>query len=785
MGYHGLGLDKLGRACRDGLRACAFALAWSCLFAVQPAAGRAPATPSDVDAAAPALRASLDAKQVLVLVSYSMGRQGMDVYLRALTAGLAAAGLNPEHIHVEFINVNRIVAPSQRQMQQQLLLQQYGRRQIDLVITVQQPALAYKLNELKDVAPDAPVFAFNPLASALAPTSGQKILLHIDRLDFKGTVEQALTLFPHTRRVVVTMGAGPGEQALKAQMLPVAQAYGSKLEFIFTDHLSIAATYAYLAGLPPDSIVISGSVNRDRFGTVVTPYQFGANAAKASNAPFFVLYSVLVGQGAVGGSVMDIEGSAARMANMAVDYLAGRMTLAAPVTQVASTGQPIYDWAQLARWGADPSALPPHTQFRNRPPRLWDEHRGAVLATLAVVAVMALLLLALLVQRARLRQADLRNRQGEERYRVLVEHDIAERKRVEQELLQHRSHLEELVGERTAALSVAVQLAEQANHAKSAFLANMSHELRTPLNSVIGFSQMMANSTNLPLEDRRNLALINRSGHHLLTLINDILELSKAEAGRDQLHLAALDIEPLLRDVLEMVQTKASQASIALVLDYPQPAPRVLADGVKLRQVLMNLLSNAVKFADGGKVTLSLAWRKHGEEVIELEFSVRDTGIGIAGPDLARIFEPFVQVNASARHSGTGLGLTIAREFVRLMGGELAVRSTLGHGAEFSFAVMAAPARGQADALPAAAPLTTTAAPAMPAVAELSAIPAASRASLMQAVRELDLAKADAVLAEWRPAHTALAARVQSMLDNYQYQQLWQLLEECALAAPA
>ncbi len=313
----------------------------------------------------------------------------------------------------------------------------------------------------------------------------------------------------------------------------------------------------------------------------------------------------------------------------------------------------------------------------------------------------------------------------------------------------------------------------------------MSHELRTPLNSVIGFSQMMAGASHLPPADRHNLAIINRSGLHLLNLINDILELSKVDAGRNQLQLADLELDPLLHEVLEMMRVKAEQASIALVLHCPQAAPRVQADSAKLRQVLLNLLSNAVKFAERGSVTLSLAWRKHGEQVIALDFSVRDTGIGIAGADLARIFEPFVQVESAARQSGTGLGLTIAREFVRLMGGELAVRSTVGLGAEFSFTVMAAPAAGVPVVQPAVAPLPTTAAPAVLGVAELSAMPAASRSMLMQAVRELDLAKADKVLSELAPVHTALAGQVQSMLDNYQYQQLWQLLEECALAAPA
>ena len=267
--------------------------------------------------------------------------------------------------------------------------------------------------------------------------------------------------------------------------------------------------------------------------------------------------------------------------------------------------------------------------------------------------------------------------------------DISERKHSEQELLGYRDHLEELVQQRTAALSVAVTEAESANRAKSVFLANMSHELRTPLNSVIGFSQMMADSSSMFEEEKQNLAIINRAGHHLLTLINDILELSKIEAGRMQLQTAPVDLGGLLDDVLEMVRMRASDKGIALCLECSQVLPQVVLDGAKLRQVLLNLLSNALKFIAHGSVTLSLDCRPVAHEQVLLAFAVRDTGSGIAEADLERIFEPFVQADSTAAHAGTGLGLTISRESVRLMHGDLRVESVLGQGSTFSFALQA------------------------------------------------------------------------------------------------
>ena len=276
--------------------------------------------------------------------------------------------------------------------------------------------------------------------------------------------------------------------------------------------------------------------------------------------------------------------------------------------------------------------------------------------------------------------------------------DISERKHSEQELLGYRDHLEELVQQRTAALSVAVTEAESANRAKSVFLANMSHELRTPLNSVIGFSQMMADSSSMFEEEKHNLAIINRAGHHLLTLINDILELSKIEAGRMQLQTGPVDLNGLLDEVLEMVRMRSSDQGIALQLERSGVPPLVRLDGAKLRQVLLNLLSNALKFIEQGSVTLSLACQTAEGGQMALAFAVRDTGSGIAQADLERIFEPFVQADSAVAQAGTGLGLTISREFVRLMGGELRVDSTLGSGSVFHFDLRAPVLRQPATA---------------------------------------------------------------------------------------
>lgn len=232
-----------------------------------------------------------------------------------------------------------------------------------------------------------------------------------------------------------------------------------------------------------------------------------------------------------------------------------------------------------------------------------------------------------------------------------------------------------------ASLAVARDAAEAASRAKSAFLANMSHELRTPLNAILGFAQLMVRENPLDQDGCRRLHAIEHSGQHLMELINDILELSRVEAGHLTLRVEPFDLRALAATVAEMVQLRAQAKGLAVecvcAADIP---PRVEGDSHHLRQVLINLLNNAVKYTDRGDVRLSIGW--DGRQAL---FEVTDTGQGISPDDLDKIFDPFYQTaTGAAKGEGSGLGLAISRDYVRLMGGELAVESRVGRAAVFT-----------------------------------------------------------------------------------------------------
>jgi signal transduction histidine kinase/FixJ family two-component response regulator len=222
----------------------------------------------------------------------------------------------------------------------------------------------------------------------------------------------------------------------------------------------------------------------------------------------------------------------------------------------------------------------------------------------------------------------------------------------------------------------AQERAEAANLAKSVFLSTMSHELRTPLNAILGFSALMRSEPGLSEKQRENLDIINRSGEHLLSLINDVLDMAKIEAGRVVLEIKPFDLGALVLDITDMLSKRAEEKGLQLLFDQSSEFPRFIkSDKEKLRQVIVNLVSNAVKYTNHGSVTLRLGVQS-ADEALRLIIEVEDSGIGISKTDRMRIFEPFVQVGKSATHKGTGLGLSIVREYVELMGGNIIVEST-------------------------------------------------------------------------------------------------------------
>ena len=264
--------------------------------------------------------------------------------------------------------------------------------------------------------------------------------------------------------------------------------------------------------------------------------------------------------------------------------------------------------------------------------------------------------------------------------------DITEKKHIAAELERHRDHLEELVRQRTEALAETTKAAQAANIAKSAFLANMSHEIRTPMNAILGMTSLLQRAGVSPPQAER-LNKIQTAGEHLLDVINDILDISKIEAGKLQLEAATLDPAAIAERVAAMLGERAREKGLSLAVTERPPRELLLGDPTRLRQALLNYVSNAVKFTERGAIALRVRVQDESAEGVLLRFEVQDSGIGIDPDARARLFSIFEQADNSTtrKYGGTGLGLAITRRLAELMGGSAGVDSEPGVGSTFWF----------------------------------------------------------------------------------------------------
>jgi PAS domain S-box-containing protein len=825
-------------------------------------------------------------KRILFLNPNGYGRPGVEEFTRTYVDSLIAAGISAEDVAVEYLNLNRGSDPEVQARLRELLLLQYGKHKLDLIVASQQASLDYLLTELPALAVGVPVLTAAPGVTPLPALRDIRVMTQRSRADFTGTLTQALALFPDTQRVVSVFGAaGPG-QAMKRLFEEARRPLNDRLVFESLDTLTLEQMRRRVASLPPRTILILGTINQDRDGALVAPLQFTAELARLASAPAFGVFSSSVGDGIVGGSLLDVRGGARQLAGSSLAILDGRLA----VRHGAITESPhvaLYDWNALTRWHADLSVLPPDAVIVNQAPSLWETYPKTVSGALAVFVVLTLLLALLLGQRSRLRAARADASDSAERVRTLIDHapeailmydadhdriadcntnaetllgcdraallgssphvflyadaaeraagaaqatanlaqalggaailhertvrrsdgstflaevrlvrlpaagrrllrvgfiDITARKAAERELAQYRDHLEDLVQRRTEALSQALEDAHSANRAKSVFLAKMGHELRTPLNAIIGFSRLMAGAPHHTPDERRNLQLIHRAGSDLLQLINDILQLTRIDAGPVAPDSAPVPLRDLLDEVLAAAGERASRAGIGLRLDCGGVPQLVRVDAGALRQVLLHLLSNAVKFSPQGSVTLRVRGVARDARW-SLAFAVIDHGIGIAPADQARIFEPFVQLGAT---DGAGLGLTVAHDLVALLGGALSVQSEPGHGAVFRFSLVV---EASGHAAPAArpawppAPLAGTlqrAPQSALGMDELAQLTPDLRAALRAALQQLDLARVAMLLAPVPAGQASVVAHIEHMLREHQYPQLCALFDALA-----
>ncbi|MFN4352296.1 MAG: EAL domain-containing protein [Hylemonella sp.] len=363
-------------------------------------------------------------RQVLLLLQPGYGRPGVDAYVASFVATWRQLGMPVEKVYVEYLDLARNPDPAYRKLSRELLLHKYANRSLDLVVTFQQTPLNFLLEELPTLSPTAPVIASNASISAeQAARSGRRFLRQDVSFDYAGTLDIALKLFPATRRVLVLGGTGVPDLAARRELEALAPRWQGRLQFDYTNELSYEQILLRLAQLPPGTIVLRTTFNRDAAGRTFSSADVGVAFSRVTSVPTFYLFDTRFGvESSVGGMMYAIGTEGERAARLGHDLVQGRLVLQEAVTPLPSRSVPMFDWAQLQRWGADTSALPPDSVIIHRPPSLYEQHRTLALGTSAALLVLSGMVVTLTLQNRRRRRAEKQALDSEASVKMLVEH---------------------------------------------------------------------------------------------------------------------------------------------------------------------------------------------------------------------------------------------------------------------------------------------------------------------------------------------------------------------------
>jgi signal transduction histidine kinase len=587
-------------------------------------------------------------QNILLLYAYGYGGRGVELFSDGFFKAITEAGFPVSSVYAEYLDLQRNKdLPNYRQDLLDVLRKKYSHHRIDLIVTVQQPALDFLLNEGKILAPQAPVITIQHRSLLETEKVGRRIVGEINHFDIKGTLERALELFPKTKRVVFASGSSEADKKVVDQASGIAESFQKQLEFEYTTGMTLEEILERVAHLPPHSIVIFTQYNIDTKGRVALAYEAENMIVKFANAPVFGFYDYNLRNGGIGGSVIDVQSSGVRTGHTAIDILKG-VDSVSPGQLRENENVPMFDWQQIERWGGDIDRLPTNTVFINRPPSLWKQYGLAIVGTLVFMLIQSVLIVRLLI-------------------------NIRRRKRAEAKIHQLNAELEQRVSKRT------VQL-EAANKELEAFCYSVSHDLRAPLRHIDGYVDLLVSRCRDGLSEKglHYVATIADSARQMGKLIDDLLQFSRT--GRAEMSPTLLDMHKILEEARVILEESYAGRTIEWNIGK---LPSVSGDYPLLRQVWVNLLGNALKYTGTREVArITVSARDDNGEII---FVVSDNGVGFEMQYVDKLFGVFQRLHRTEEFEGTGIGLATVHRIIARHGGRVWAEAEPNQGAKFFF----------------------------------------------------------------------------------------------------